>query len=83
MENNNSNNPALDILGFLDQTIDTYVEKQFIEACEKTGDEMAIALVNLFIEYGIRGRHLLELIHKLQMICDIAKSEKKEDEDDG
>lgn len=82
MDNKNSNNAKIDVLSFLDQALDAYIEKDFLAACEKTGDETATALVNLFIEYGIRGRKLIELLRKMQMICDITKVV-EEGQDDG
>lgn len=81
--NNNSNNPKFNVMEFLDQALDAYIEKDLKEACEKTGDQTAIALVDLFTEYGIRGRKLVELLRKMQMICDITKVVEQEDEDDG
>ena len=79
---NNSNNPIVDMLGFIDQALDVYIEKQLVEACEKTGDQTAIGVVNLCIEYGIRGKKLMEFIQKLGMICDLTKGKKKEEETD-
>lgn len=73
MDNNNSKNPAFNVMEFIDQALDAYMEKDLKEACEKTGDQTATALIDLFIEYGIRGRKLIELLHKMQMICDITK----------
>lgn len=80
---NNSNNSVFNVMEFIDQALDAYIEKDLKEACEKTGDQTAMALMDLFIEYGIRGRKLVELLHKMQMICDITKVVEKEDEDDG
>lgn len=83
MDNNNSNNPTLDILGFLDQTIDTILDKEIIKHCKETGDVTGASIIALCMEYGIHGRKLFEFIQKLGMICDLTKGNKKEDEDDG
>lgn len=72
---NNSNKPSFDILGFLDQTLDAVVDKELLEACEKTGDPIAIATIKLCMEYGIHGNKLLEFTRKLSMIGELAKGE--------
>ena len=82
MGNNNSRNPALDILGFLDQALDAIVDKELLAACEKTGDATASSVIGLCMEYGLHGRKLMEFIQKLGMICDLTKGKKEEGEED-
>lgn len=78
---NNSNNPELDILGFLDQVLDTVIDKELAEACEKAGDPIPAAFIKLCMEYGIHGRKLMEFTSKMTMICNLTGGNKKEDED--
>lgn len=82
MDNNNSNNPSIDILSFLDHTIDAVIDKEVLQHCEKTGDATGASIIALCMEYGIHGRKLMEFIQKLGMICDLTK-DKKEAENDG
>ena len=82
MDNKEKSNPLVDVLGFVDQALDAYIEREMIDAGEKAGDETAVALINLCREYGIRGIKLVEFVHKLGMIGELAKGN-KEDENDG
>jgi hypothetical protein len=77
MDNNEKSNPAVDLLGVIDQTVNAYIEREMIEAGEKAGDETAVALINLCREYGIRGIKLVEFVHKLGMIGELTGGKKE------
>lgn len=80
----NKNNPLIDIKSFIDQTVDTVLDKQLLAEMEKKGDETGIAIIQLCREYDIRGLKLMEFIYKLGMICDLTKKNLDEEvEDDG
>ena len=77
MDNNEKSNPLVDVLGVIDQTVDAYIEREIIDAAEKEGNDQAVAVINLCREFGIRGRRLIEFIHKLGMIDELYGNKKE------
>ena len=57
--------PVIDVLSFLEQTVDAAINASVREELEKKGDEHSIALIDLLAEYGISGRRAIEFAYKL------------------
>lgn len=56
---------GLDILEFLEQTVDAGIDAMIERELEKKGDAYTLAMYALLNEYGISGRKAIEFIQKI------------------
>ena len=74
----NGAEPVLDVLGFLEQTVDAAINASVREELEKKGDEYTMAIMDLLAEYGISGRKAIEFAYKLDNLSKLYGNKKDE-----